>query len=84
MFVSDKNAYSKSHTYLSQICNQSVSLEYANCIKMMFHSKADKKGSEPSQKIGHRAVAARAACVLGLCKPPGVLWSSSFICAIQD
>lgn len=47
LFISDQNAQSKSHKYRHQISNKSVSLEYANCIQMMFLSKADKKGSEP-------------------------------------
>lgn len=53
MFVSDKNAYSQSHKYLNQICTKSVSLEFASYVKMMFRSKADKKGAEPGvRKLG--------------------------------
>lgn len=43
MSVSDKNAYSKSHECLNQVCNKSVYLACVSSVKMIFHSKGDQK-----------------------------------------
>lgn len=46
MSISNKNAASKPHEYLNLIYIKSVSLAYARCIKMMFHSKGKQKRAQ--------------------------------------